>query len=36
MSNDPRPMKVWWKEYKEEEKRLEERKFNKVFPIERK
>jgi|GEM_PF-5352168 hypothetical protein len=27
-SNDPRPMKVWWAEYKKEEKKLEDRKTN--------
>ena len=27
-SNDPRPMKIWWKEYKDQEKELEERKLN--------
>lgn len=27
-SNDPRPMKIWWAEYKKEEKELEDRKLN--------
>jgi AbrB family looped-hinge helix DNA binding protein len=27
-SNDPRPMKTWWAEYKKEERELEDRKFN--------
>jgi hypothetical protein len=29
--NDPRPMKIWWAEYKKEEKELEERKMNRIF-----
>ena len=29
--NDQRPMNIWWKEFKEEEKQLEERKFNRIF-----
>jgi AbrB family looped-hinge helix DNA binding protein len=27
-SNDPRPMKIWWAEYKKEERELEDRKLN--------
>ena len=27
-SNDPRPMKIWWAEYKKEEKELEDKKLN--------
>ncbi len=27
-SNDPRPMRIWWAEYKKEEKELEDRKLN--------
>ncbi len=27
-SNDPRPMSIWWAEYKKEEKELEDRKLN--------
>ncbi len=27
-SADPRPMKIWWAEYKKEEKELEDRKLN--------
>ncbi len=26
IANDPRPMKIWWAEYKKEEKELEDRK----------
>jgi len=27
-SNDPRPMKIWWAEYKQQERELEERKLH--------
>lgn len=27
-SNDPTPMKIWWPEYKKEEKELEDKKLN--------